>query len=195
MDLLNKLNQFSEHRIDIFAVGGTALTLLDMKDSTRDVDFNIDSREGYEEIKKLFKNMDFNPIEENKWMTDIGFRIDLFEQGYIFCTQLLEDYQKKSKKIKDFGNIRLFAISPYDIIITKIARMDERDLEDIKTIFKKDKIDIKKLSERFIKTMDNSFISNANDNMLLLLKKKLAEWEIDTSEEAIKMVEKWQMRQ
>ncbi len=193
MELLEKLNEFSEKGIEIFAVGGTSLTLLGLKDSTRDVDLNIDSGKGHKEIEGLFLRMGFEKTGENKWKSDIGFHIDLFQGGYIFCVQLNEDYKKLSKEIRNFGRIRLMTISPYDIIITKLARGDERDFDDIRIVFEKERVDPGKLAERYIQTMGNSFVRNARDSMLFLLKGKMKEWGMKTSGEALRMVEEWQM--
>lgn len=194
MDLIEKLGKFSGMPIDIYAVGGTALTLLGLKDSTRDVDLNIGSEKGYEEVKRIFAALNFERISENGWGSDAGFRIDLFKEGYIFSTQLSDDYKKISKEIRNFGKIRLLAISPYDIIITKLARMDGRDSDDIRTIFEKGSIDVIKLAGRFIETMENSLSSEARGNMLLLLKHRLKEWGFGKNEEAIRKVEKWEQK-
>ncbi len=192
MDLLEKINEFLDMRIDVFAVGGTALTLLGLKDSTRDIDLNIDSNDGRKKIEELFNAMNFKKTSGIGWETDVGFRIDLFSNGYIFCTQLPGDYAKLSKEIRNLGRLRLFAISPCDIIITKLGRGDGRDFDDIETIFRKEKIDVKKLADRFIKTMGNSMAPNAKGNMLILLKEKMKEWGIKADANAVEKVEKWQ---
>jgi hypothetical protein len=192
IDLLEKLNEFAAMHIDIFAVGGTALTLLGLKDSTRDIDFNIDSESGYNEIEKLFGKMGFRKIGPNKWETDRGFYVDLFKSGYIFCVQLPEDYKKASKEIRNFGRIRLFAISAYDIITTKLGRGDSRDFDDIEVVFTKNRINLGKLAKRYVESMERSFVPNAKENMLFLLKKKLGIWGLKGSDKAVSMVEKWQ---
>lgn len=191
MDLLEKLNEFSLRPISIFAVGGTALTLLGLKDSTRDIDFNTESDKIRGQIEDLFERIGFKPIGGNKWETEMGFHIDLFSNGYIFCVQMPEDYAKISREIKNFGKLRLLAISPYDLIITKLARGDGRDFSDIKMLFRKESINLKKLAGRYIETMENSFVPMAKSNMLLLLKERLEEWGFKSSKEAIRMVEEW----
>lgn len=194
MDLLEKINEFLDMRIDIFAVGGTALTLLGLKDSTRDIDFNVDSERGRKKMEDLFRAMNFKRISGFKWETDVGFQIDLFSNGYIFCTQLPDDYANLSREIRNFGRMRLFAISPYDIIIMKLGRGDSRDFDDIRIILGKKKIGLRKLADRYIKTMENSMVPNARENMLILLKERMREWDMKTDNMVIRKVEKWQMR-
>jgi hypothetical protein len=76
-----------------------------------------------------------------------GFRIDIYENGMIFSQQLPGDYSRRSIHVMDFGRIRLYALHPLDIVVTKIGRLDERDMQDIESCIKKfglKKEDIKK---------------------------------------------------
>ena len=112
----NKLHR----KITLVAVGGTAMTLLGLKSSTRDIDFCIKS-----EDKK-----DFEKVLDKK------FKVDIFTDGYIFSEQLPSDYVENSKEIVKMKNITLKALNPVDIIITKAARFNARDEEDIKALSK-----------------------------------------------------------
>ena len=112
-DLLKWLEDIDvklKNRITLTAVGGTAMTLLNLKESTIDVDFDI-SRENFNEFKKLTSNSK-------------KFRVDIFVNGYIFSEQLPEDYVLMAKEFKNskFNNINLKTLHPLDIIITKAAR-------------------------------------------------------------------------
>ncbi|CDI05158.1 DUF6036 family nucleotidyltransferase [Candidatus Nitrosotenuis uzonensis] len=128
LDFLGEVDKELSRRIVVVAVGGTAMTLLKAKPSTIDVDFTIPG-EFYDEFEKAKKIV--NP----------GFRVDLFQDGAVFITMLSEDYLKKSKPIRTkLKNIQLRALNPVDIVITKIARLDERDEQDIESCIKKFKI-------------------------------------------------------
>jgi hypothetical protein len=105
-------------RITLVAVGGTAMTLLDLKLSTIDIDFTVPA-EDLLEFDRVLKN---NPP---------GFRVDRWPNGYVFCQYLPDDYLEKSVKIKEFKHVSLWAIQPVDIIVTKIGRLDDRDIQDI----------------------------------------------------------------
>ena len=102
-------------KITIVAVGGTAMTLLGLKPSTIDIDLCINSK-----YKKYFEKA-----------LDKKFKVDIFTDGFIFSEQLPSDYGEKSKDILELKNIILKALSPADIIITKAARLNARDEEDI----------------------------------------------------------------
>ena len=120
--------------IKLVAVGGTAMTLLGIKPSTVDIDFEGSS----EDVETFRKALSIVPH---------GFRIDIFENGMIFSQQLPGDYSRRSVHVMDFGRIRLYALHPLDIVVTKIGRLDERDMQDIEDCIKKfglKKEDIKK---------------------------------------------------
>ncbi|MBI2138573.1 hypothetical protein HYU13_03220 [Candidatus Woesearchaeota archaeon] len=75
------------------------------------------------------------------------FKVDLFTDGYIFSEQLPEDYIEKAKDILTLKNLTIKALSPVDIIITKAARLNARDEEDIKALVKL--VEKEELIERF----------------------------------------------
>jgi len=55
---------------------------------------------------------------------------------------------EKSIKIKEFSHIILRALQPVDIIVTKIGRLNERDLQDIEACIKKTNVSEAKIKER-----------------------------------------------
>lgn len=121
---LKKLDNKLDRPIILIAVGGTAMTLLNLKESTRDVDFCIKGEDS-ERFRKLIKGA--------------KFKIDVFIDGFIFSEQLPDDYIDIANEHNEveFKNIKLKTLNPLDIIITKAARYNERDEEDIATLTKK----------------------------------------------------------
>ena len=128
---LRGIDKKLQREIIIVAVGGTAMTLLGIKPSTIDIDFCVSSSD---------KRM----LEQN---LDGKFKVDIFIDGFIFSEQLPDDYAEKSTVILELKNITLKALSPVDIVITKCARLNARDEEDIKSLAKK--INRSELLERF----------------------------------------------
>jgi hypothetical protein len=159
LDFLGEIDKELSRRIVVVAVGGTAMTLLKTKPSTIDVDFTIPV-EFYDEFERAKKIV--NP----------GFRVDLFHGGMVFITALPDDYLKKSRPIRaKLKNIRLRALDPVDIVITKIARLDERDEQDIESCIKKFKI---KKSQIIKRAKDIGYSGNDNvfkSNLEIILKK------------------------
>jgi len=157
LEWLKTLDIKLKRKITLVAVGGTAMTLLGLKSSTIDVDFCIESKD-----KKFFE------------IKNAKFKIDFFLDGYIFSEQLPEDYIEKSSKVEaNLENIDLRTLSPMDIIITKTARYNERDEEDITSLVKSTKIKKKELEERF-RQVRETFAGNIKDydyNFKIVLKR------------------------
>ncbi|MCE9653560.1 MAG: hypothetical protein K8Q89_11010 [Nitrosarchaeum sp.] len=138
-DFLEELDKEAKKPMIIVAVGGTAMTLVNAKPSTLDVDFTI--AQGYDEFSRLLKEIPH------------GFKVDHYPDGVVFTQMLPDDYVKKSKKIKKMKNILLMTLDPLDIIVTKIGRLNERDKEDIATCIKKfhiTKTQIKKRAKQVV---------------------------------------------
>jgi len=118
---LGEIDKELNRGIQLNAVGGTAMTLLGLKKSTIDVDFDMNS-------------LDKTEFERVLGLIPHGFKVDRFVNGLIFSQQLPEDYLSKLIKLDvEFKKIRLYALHPVDIVATKIGRLDGRDLQDIES--------------------------------------------------------------
>lgn len=135
LDFLEIVNIELGKKITLVAAGGTAMTLLDLKPSTIDIDFTAPSEDIYE-FKKTLESIPH------------GFKIDCWPDGMVFSQTLPDDYMEKSILIKKMKNIELHTLNPIDIVTTKIGRLDDRDKEDIKACIKKYKITKKQVTDR-----------------------------------------------
>lgn len=129
LDFLDEIEKELSRKIVIVAVGGTAMTLLKAKSSTVDVDFTIPDQY-YDDFEHAMK------------IVQPGFQVDRYHGGMVFTTSLPEDYLKRGKPVQKTGlkKIKLVTLHPVDIIVTKIARLDKRDEQDIYSCMKKFKI-------------------------------------------------------
>lgn len=159
LNFLEEIDEELERRIIVVAVGGTAMTLLKAKPSTIDVDFTIPN-EYFDDFEKAMK------------MIRPGFRVDLFRDGAVFVTILPEDYLKRSKPIKTkLKKIDLRVLHPVDIVVTKIARLDGRDEQDIQSCIEKFKLGKDEIKKR-AKEMGYSGNDEVfKDNLQTVLKK------------------------
>ena len=157
LNLIAALNE----PLELFAIGGTAMVLKNIKESTKDIDFL--TTEKYEKIKRMFNLAGLkeeSPVKAcNIWRLD-GLRIDIFYDGFIMGIPFPEDWRKLSEHIKGIGKIRLNILNWYDLIITKISRSEKRDIEDIITIIKSQKLDFNFLKERYYSIAETSLISD-----------------------------------
>ena len=123
LDFPGELSKELGRKITLIAVGGTAMTLLGLKPSTRYIDFTIPSSD-FPEYKMAEKNIPH------------GYKIDVYSDGCIFSQNLPDDYLDDSIEIANLEHISLRALHPLDIVVTKIGRLDDRDLEDIEECIK-----------------------------------------------------------
>jgi hypothetical protein len=118
LDFLEEIQDELERKIVLVAVGGTAMTLLGLKPSTIDMDFTG-------------PGVDVRLFDEAQKAVPHGFKIDAWPDGQVFSQILPADYLGRSRLIADMQLVELRALHPVDIVVTKIGRMDERDIEDI----------------------------------------------------------------
>lgn len=159
----------SKEEINIYAIGGTAMILKNHKPTTKDIDFITTNSK--ETIKKILSDAGLKENRDglvNVWYYEEKIRIDIFYGNYIVGVELLEDWKEKSEHIRTIGNCKLYILNWYDVIIPKIARNEERDIEDILIIIKNENIDFEKLRIRYFQTMENSIVSHAEYNFKVL---------------------------
>ena len=116
---------------------------------------------------------------------------DLFFGSNILGTDLLPDCLEKSKFINSFGMIKLYTLSLYDIIISKLARGDDRDFSDIKNIFEEENINLKLLTKRYKETMEVSVVGQYKQKLLNLIETKFSQWKFPLNKKLIEEVKKW----
>jgi hypothetical protein len=117
-DFLEEVAKELDRPVVLVAAGGTALTLLDVKESTVDVDFT-GPRESILAFRAAMESVPH------------GFKVDLWNDGQVFSQFLPEDYLERSREARTVGRIQLRTLDPLDIVLTKAGRLDERDMEDI----------------------------------------------------------------
>jgi phosphorylcholine metabolism protein LicD len=136
LEFLGEVDKELRRKVVVVAAGGTAMTLLRAKASTIDVDFTI-SQEDYEEFVRAL-----NAVPH-------GFKVDHYKDGAVFSQILPADYIIKSGSIiTKMRNITLKALSPIDIIVTKIGRLNDRDKDDIAKCIQKFKITKSQITKR-----------------------------------------------
>lgn len=157
LNLIADLNE----SLELFAIGGTAMILKNIKESTKDIDFL--TTEKYDKIKRLFELAGLKEESSDKicniWRLG-NTRIDIFYDGFIMGCPFPDDWKEISEKVNDIGKISLFILNWYDLIITKIARSEKRDIEDIIAIIKSQKLSFKFLKSRYYSLAETAIISD-----------------------------------
>jgi len=140
-----------KRKITAYAIGGTSMMFLGLKDSTLDIDLVFKNKKDKDSFKEAIKSIgyhDFNPIrvygkKENKpEMLTLGDeRFDLFVLRVIYFI-FSDAMQKRAKQIHQFDkNLILKIADPHDIILMKCATDRLKDVDDVKKIISNTKID------------------------------------------------------
>ncbi len=128
-----------KRKFDLIIVGGAALMLKYKLERYTD---DIDSLKLEEELNKY--------LRENY---DI-FRINDRANGVILINP---DYKKRLKKLQidySFNVLEIFVLNDYDLIISKIGRGYQKDVDDIISSGVLDNIDIEKLEKLMIEAVN-----------------------------------------
>lgn len=175
-EILSGWNSFINKKVHLIACGGTALTLLNVKESTKDVDLLVPVEGEYEYLMRTLDTLGYKRKTMYGWIRDEGFIFDLYVGNKIFTTQLLESPLERNNNlvIKEFSNIYLAVLNYYDLIISKIFRSTSIDISDCMTLLKekRSEIDFNILEERFYKTSQYD-VSDENNKTKFIYFKEL----------------------
>ncbi|MDP8258897.1 MAG: hypothetical protein P9L90_05700 [Candidatus Aadella gelida] len=157
-DLVSSLsawNRFFNRKVHLIACGGTALTLLGVKNSTKDVDFMVPMMEEYKYLISTIKEIGYYPIGGWGWQREgEEYIFDLFRGNNIHTTELLESPLKEGNNTALFELTHLYVgiLNHYDLLISKLFRGDSVDIDDCLMLvkLKREEIDISIFKKRFI---------------------------------------------
>ena len=134
-------------KIECFAIGGTAMMFLGLKDSTKDIDLVFLNKEDRKMWKKAAISLGYKEIEarliygKRDNLPDVVFigdwRIDLFINE-IISFSFLKSAQERIIETHEFSdNLIIKIANPNDIFLMKCATDRQKDLDDGKAIIDK----------------------------------------------------------
>lgn len=154
--ILQGWSEFISRDVHLVACGGTALTIQNIKESTKDVDFLVPVRKEYERLIKVLVKLGYRNVTQFGWARNDPFIFDLFPGKRVFTTELLSSPLKKENNIpiRKFSKIIISALNDYDLITSKMFRSSTVDIEDCLTLIRHrgKSFDLKRLEKRFIET-------------------------------------------
>ncbi len=141
-----KINMVLKEKVNLYMLGGGAMSFQKLKDATKDVDAVLADKKafnllfdalhncGYKAIvvKGPYERMNPSGVLENP----DGFRFDIFVKQVCNGLLLSKGMIKRSTKIISFDNVDLFTVAPEDVFIFKSITSRERDREDMNTLFR-----------------------------------------------------------
>ena len=183
LDELGQWNGFIKRKVHLIACGGTALTLLDIKPSTKDVDFMVPVESEYKYLINILKDLGYEQKTGSGWQKKGGiFIFDIFQGKRIHTTELLESPLEEGNHVllKEFSHLYIGILNEYDLIASKLFRGAEVDFEDCLMLVKarKDNVDINRIKEHVKElasydTSEERITQNLDHFLNLLQKEKL----------------------
>ena len=162
-------------RIRLVACGGTALTLMGYKESTKDVDFLVPEPEEYKRLIDFIVRAGYRQETQFGWRRD-GETIlfDLYPGKRVYVTELLTSPLMRggSRQWMAWNKIVVLILNPVDLIISKMFRGTEVDIQDSLLLLSRGKVNLRKLQSRYRETAQYE-ISEAKvlRNLELLVKR------------------------
>src|SRR3989344_9220618 len=145
--LFIEIGKTLDKKIECFAIGGTAMMFLGLKDSTKDIDLVFLNKEDRKMWKKVAISLGYKEIEARSIygrrdnLPDVIFigdwRIDLF-LNEIISFSFLKSAQERIIETHEFSdNLIIKIANPNDIFLMKCATDRIKDLDDGKVIIDK----------------------------------------------------------
>ncbi len=109
------------------------MTLLDVKPSTKDVDFMVPVAAEYRYLVKTLQGLGYEPSTGSGWRREGDlFDFDLFAGNRIHTTELLENPLNEGNHtlLKEFSRLYIGVLNEYDLIASKLFRGTEVDFAD-----------------------------------------------------------------
>lgn len=162
IELLELVGKELEEETECYAIGGTALLFLGLKNSTKDVDLVFDEKEKRKRMKSALEKIGFKEREkktgfkiykrseaikiEPVLLEGHGSRFDLFLND-IISFELSPAMKESVEEKHEFGDLKVYVISPEYIITLKCATDRKGDRLDAKDIIENVNVDWKKIIE------------------------------------------------
>ncbi len=171
---LQSWNDIMDFSVSLIACGGTALTLLDWKESTKDIDLILPKEREYKRFIKFLGDVDYRQHTGTGWIHSGQPQIifDFFRGKRVYAIDILNSplESRMNIEIHKFKRIYLGALNPYDLIITKMARGEQVDVEDSMAILKNADINLGKFFSRYKETASYSvFVTRMKENLSYLM--------------------------
>lgn len=159
LDILAGWNRFLKRRVRMIACGGTAMTLIGVKQSTKDVDFMVPEEKEYRYLIKILKNIGYEQVTDAGWQrNDEQFRFDLFRGNRIHTTTLLESplVEGRHTLMMEYSQLYIGILNDYDLIASKLMRGEPVDYEDclMLAMYRKKQLDLNHLKAHWHEMID-----------------------------------------
>ena len=125
-------DRYLVRKIHLVACGGTALTIQDIKESTKDIDFMVPVLTEYRALILTLRKLGYKQVTGYGWTRGDGLIFEFYEGNRIFTTELIESPLEKGNNIpvKTYRHLYVGVLNDYDLAISKLFRGAEIDQAD-----------------------------------------------------------------
>ncbi len=154
LNILRAWNRAIRRKIHLIACGGTAITLLGIKPSTKDVDFMVPEIGEYNYLTRQLPALGYIQTNGPGWRRKgEAFHFDLFRGNNIHTTGLLHSPLQagRNRPFTKFSHLYIGILNDYDLIVSKLMRGTRVDFEDclMLAIAHKEELDLGRLVDNF----------------------------------------------
>ena len=153
--VLNEWDLLLKTRLLLVACGGTALTLQGFKESTKDVDFILPHPKQHQTLINTLESAGYRRATGSGWKhPEKPFIFDLYVGQRIFTTDLLDALHTsdRHRPVRVLKHLTVAVINSLDLIISKMFRGDQVDVDDSILLLKQQEIDLNALFSRYKET-------------------------------------------
>lgn len=154
LNIMEEWNRYLKRKVHLIACGGTAMTLVGVKPSTKDIDFMIPNIKEHAYLTHQLEDLGYVAITGAGWQrAGEEFRFDLFKGNSIHTTGLMASPLEPGRNIlfKQYSHLYIGILNEYDLISSKLMRGTSVDYEDCLMLAQAriTSIDVQKLIEHF----------------------------------------------
>lgn len=142
-------------KICLIACGGTALSLLGYKTSTKDVDFVVPDEREYSRLKKFLIQAGYAAVTAFGWKRpDDAIIYDLYAGQRVYQTTLVSSPLEPEghRKLLEMKKLYIGVLNSLDLITTKLFRGTEQDMQDCLGLVQSEDVDLAALKRRYAET-------------------------------------------
>jgi len=181
LDIMGEWNRFLKRKVHLIACGGTAMTLIGVKPSTKDVDFIAPEVREHDYLTKQLKMLGYKQATGSGWKRQgEGFQFDIYRGNRIHTTDLQNSPLEEGRHsiLMEFSHLYIGILNDYDLISSKLMRGTRVDFEDCLSLVeaRREEIDIEKLIHHFHEMVNydvGEYRLKPNiDHFLVLLREK-----------------------
>lgn len=129
--------------------------MMGCKESTKDVDFLVPRLEEHQRLVRFLKNAGYAQVTQYGWKRDEeAILFDLYPGKRVYTTELLTSPLSSggSRSWRSWKKILVRILNPVDLMISKMFRGTEVDIQDCLLLLSQHKIDQGKFEERYRET-------------------------------------------